>query len=349
MSSCGVHEKRADPGRGYDAVRLRAAQCAWRVIPCHAVQVAMSIQHIRYLICPALAFAPCIALAHANGVPERATIDPIGALLLAVIAFVYVRGEWRLSRGTPPGDARRRRSACFWLGWLALAVSLGPPLEAWTGGSFAAHMAQHEIMMLVAAPLMVVARPYGVILWGLPQPLADVLARLMQARGTRRVALSLCSPIVAWLLHAAVLWSWHVPPAFEAALANAPVHWIQHITFFLSAVIFWWSVFAPGPLAERRGAAIVSVFTTAVHTSLLGTLLTFSTRAWYPTYSLAANPWGLGAVEDQQLGGLIMWIPGGTVFLLAGLALTAMWLKDAEKRASSLRFRAMDAGRREKR
>ncbi|MGZ8155314.1 MAG: cytochrome c oxidase assembly protein [Burkholderiales bacterium] len=297
----------------------------------------MSIEHIRYLSCPALAFAPCIALAHANGVPEHATIDPIGALLLAFLALVYLRGEWRLSRRTPPRDARRWRGACFWLGWLALAVSLGPPLEAWTSDSFAAHMAQHEIMMLVASPLMVLARPYGFILWGLPQPLANVLARLMQARGTRRVGSSLCSPIVAWLLHAAVLRSWHVPPAFEAALAHASVHWIQHITFFLSAVIFWWSVFAPGPLAERRGAAIMSVFTTAVHTSLLGTLLTFSTRAWYPTYALAANPWGLGAVEDQQLGGLIMWIPGGTVFLLAGLALTAMWLKDAEKRASSLR------------
>ncbi|MGZ8203878.1 MAG: cytochrome c oxidase assembly protein, partial [Burkholderiales bacterium] len=142
-----------------------------------------------------------------------------------------------------------------------------PAPRSWTSDSFAAHMAQHEIMMLVASPLMVLARPYGVILWGLPQPLANVLARLMQARGTRRVGSSLCSPIVAWLLHAAVLWSWHVPPAFEAALAHASVHWIQHITFFLSAVIFWWSVFAPGPLAERRGAAIVSVFTTAVHTS----------------------------------------------------------------------------------
>jgi putative membrane protein len=76
------------------------------------------------------------------------------------------------------------------------------------------------------------------------------------------------------------------------------------------------------------------VFTTAVHTTVLGALLTFSATIWYPTYAASASPWGLSPIEDQQLGGLIMWVPGGMVFLAAGIALAALWLKDSEIRAA---------------
>lgn len=127
---------------------------------------------------------------------------------------------------------------------------------------------------------------------------------------------------------------WHVPAAFEAGLKSEPLHWLQHVSFFTASVIFWWSIFAGGRSGEKRGVALLSVFTTAVHTTVLGVLLTFSTRLWYPTYAGAANPWALSAIEDQQLGGLVMWVPGGMVFLAAGIALTALWLKEAELRAA---------------
>ena len=212
----------------------------------------------------------------------------------------------------------------------ALAVALGPPLEALTPVSFAAHMTQHEIMMLAAAPLLVMARPLGTLLWGLPQ----AFTRVVKAPAVRSAAAWLSAPLVAWLTHAAVLWGWHVPAAFEAGLQSEPVHWLQHVSFFAAAVIFWWSVFAGGRSGERRGIALLSVFTTAVHTTVLGVLLTFSTKIWYPTYAAAASPWGLSAIEDQQLGGLIMWVPGGMVFLAAGLGLAALWLKESEMRAT---------------
>jgi cytochrome c oxidase assembly factor CtaG len=117
-------------------------------------------------------------------------------------------------------------------------------------------------------------------------------------------------------------------------LRSEPVHWLQHVSFFLAAVIFWWSVFAGGRSGERRGIALLSVFTTALHTTVLGVLLTFSTKIWYPTYGMATNRWELSPIEDQQLGGLIMWVPGGMVFLAAGLALAALWLKESGMRAA---------------
>jgi cytochrome c oxidase assembly factor CtaG len=197
-------------------------------------------------------------------------------------------------------------------------------------------MIQHELMMLVAAPLLVMSKPFGVVLWGLPAKAAHVLSRAVQAHTPRSLARTLSTPIVAWVLHAVVLWGWHVPIAFEAALARPSVHWIQHTSFFIAAAFFWWSVFAGGPHGERRGAAIVSVFTTAVHTGALGALFTFSSRLWYPTYASATAPWGLTPLEDQQLGGLVMWVPGGTVFLIVGLALAGLWLKQSEKRVSAL-------------
>ena len=268
------------------------------------------------------------AHAHTGGEASASTVDPVGAALLAVVGAVYALGQWRVSRRSR--GEQGRRAACFWSGWVALAAALGPPLDALTPVSFAAHMIQHEIMMLVAAPLLVVARPLGTLLWALPQ----AFSAFVKAGPVRRAAAWVSAPVAAWLTHTIVLWGWHVPGAFEAALRSEPLHWLQHASFFLAAVIFWWSVFAGGRSGTRRGIALLSVFTTAVHTTVLGALLTFSTKIWYPAYAAAASPWGLSALEDQQLGGLIMWVPGGMVFLAAGMALTAMWLKESEIRAA---------------
>jgi cytochrome c oxidase assembly factor CtaG len=268
------------------------------------------------------------AHAHTSAEASATAFDPVGAALLAIIGGAYAVGQWRLARRSR--GEQGTRAACFWSGWVALAVALGPPLDALTPVSFAAHMTQHEIMMLVAAPLLVVARPLGTLLWGLPEAFSQVV----KASAVRRTAGWASAPVAAWLAHTVVLWGWHVPAAFEAGLRSDAVHWLQHSSFFLAAVIFWWSVFAGGRSGARRGIAILSVFATAVHTTALGALLTFSTTIWYATYATSATPWGLSAIEDQQLGGLIMWVPGGMVFLAAGLALAALWLKESEMHAA---------------
>jgi cytochrome c oxidase assembly factor CtaG len=283
----------------------------------------------------AFALSGTSALAHTPSAAETTLVDVSVFALIAGLGLAYACGSWRLSRRSPLRSQRHARAALFWTGWALLAIALGPPLDGWSSRSFAAHMIQHEIMMLLAAPLLVMAKPFGVVLWGLPERAARALAGTAQARTTRWLARRLSSPLGAWLVHAIVLWGWHAPLAFEAALARPAVHWLQHTSFFVSALFFWWSVFAAGRLAERRGAAIVSVFTTGMHTSVLGALLTFSTRLWYPAYAPGFAAWNLTAIEDQQLGGLVMWVPGGIVFLIAGLALTGMWLKEAEKRMTA--------------
>jgi cytochrome c oxidase assembly factor CtaG len=136
-----------------------------------------------------------------------------------------------------------------------------------------------------------------------------------------RAAWRTCTdPVGAWTLHAVALWAWHVPVLFEAALADDAVHVAQHACFFASALFFWWSVFARG--ARRAGASVASVFTTMMHTSALGALLTFAPTPWYAHYA-ETSAFGLSALEDQQLGGLVMWVPGAFAYLVAGLAIVA--------------------------
>jgi len=138
---------------------------------------------------------------------------------------------------------------------------------------------------------------------------------------------ALTAPMNAWLLHFAALWMWHVPACFQAALASNGMHALQHTGFLASALLFWWAVLGREGGAHGRGGAIVYLFTTMMHTGALGALFTMSGTVWYPLYGNRAQLFGLGALEDQQLGGLIMWIPGGLAYLAAGLVLCARWLR----------------------
>lgn len=255
--------------------------------------------------------------------------DAVGMLLLGLLGIAYWRGARRVVHGAAHRKSHIRRNFLFSGAWLALAVALLPPLESLTTVSFAAHMIQHELIMLIAAPLFVLARPHGVLLWGLPAPIAAGIARLTKLRFLRVAAVLAAGPLGAWLIHAVVVWGWHIPVAFEAGLRSTLVHWLQHLCFFVAALLFWWSIIVPGSRLDRTGAALASVFTTMIHTSLLGALLTLSPRPWYATYESTSGVLGLTALEDQQLGGVIMWVPGGLVFLVAGLAVVARWLAAA--------------------
>ena len=113
---------------------------------------------------------------------------------------------------------------------------------------------------------------------------------------------------------------------FQAAVKKPWVHDLQHTSFLIGALVFWWALLEGRGGSRRQVAGVFYLFTTLVHTSVLGALLTFSTRVWYPVYEATAPAWGLAALEDQQLGGLIMWVPGGLVYMAAGLALLAALL-----------------------
>jgi cytochrome c oxidase assembly factor CtaG len=135
------------------------------------------------------------------------------------------------------------------------------------------------------------------------------------------------------MIHAAVLWGWHAPALFQATLHNEWVHAAQHISFLGSALLFWWALIHGRRGAGEYGLAVLYLFTTAIHSGLLGALLTFARSVWYPDYIGRTESWGLTPLEDQQLGGLIMWVPACLVYIAAGLVLFAKWLQESERRA----------------
>jgi putative membrane protein len=128
-------------------------------------------------------------------------------------------------------------------------------------------------------------------------------------------------PGAAWALHGAALWLWHAPPLFEAALQSEAVHYLQHLTLLITALLFWASLRPRGADTRTRMMAVFSLFTTSIHSTLLGALLTLSPTAWYASYLTTAGP-------DRLSAGLIMWVPAGLVYMAAALALLGASLCD---------------------
>lgn len=282
------------------------------------------------------------ALGHSGGhpIPEDPWLawsaDPWVVAPLAATALLYALGVGRLwTRASVGAGLRRWRVATFAVGWLAAALALVSAIDVLGEELFWMHMIQHEILILVAAPLLVLGAPQTAFVWAVPMRWRQALGGITRHGAWRRLWQSASNPLGAWLIHAALLWGWHAPSLMETSLADDGIHTLQHLSFFGSALLFWVAVLRGGHGGWGKGAAAVAVFTTAVHSSALGALLTFSASVWYPSYLDSAPEWGLTALEDQQLGGLIMWVPGGVVFLVAGLALVAQWLHESERRAQA--------------
>ena len=251
------------------------------------------------------------------------SFEPWVVFLMGLSLLLYSAGVSRLV-----GKSRRvtKQAICFGLGWLTLAVALISPIDTLGNALFSAHMVQHELMMIVAAPLLVLSRPFGVWLWALPLQWRPVLGQAVRLPVLRVPWRFLSLPLTAWLVHALALWLWHVPAWFDVALADNAIHTLQHLSFLLTALFFWWALLDEQAQAAGNGVAMLYLFTTMIHTGALGALMTFSAAPWYVGYHERSLLFGLSPLEDQQLGGLIMWIPGGLVYLIAGLALGARWI-----------------------
>jgi putative membrane protein len=271
--------------------------------------------------------------------------DPLAMVPLVCSGAMYAFGLSRLWR-TPAGrrTVRGWQAAAFACGWLSLVVALASPLDVLSDVLFSAHMTQHELLMVIAAPLVVLGRPLVVFLWALPQQERGHLA----GWGDRHLLHAwrwMTGPLVVWLLQAVALWVWHLRPLYEAALRNDLIHLVQHVSFFGTAVLFWWALVQGRYGRLGYGLSVLYVFTTALHSSALGALFTFAPNVWYPAYAPRAAAWGLSAIEDQQLAGLLMWIPFSLTFLIVGLALFAAWMGESDRRTRLTADRAPEAGR----
>jgi cytochrome c oxidase assembly factor CtaG len=247
--------------------------------------------------------------------------DPWLLAPLYAVGIGFYVGTQRLWRHAGGGrGVSFRKVGAFWTGWLVTALATTSPLH-WLGERlFTAHMVEHELLMVVAAPLMAYARINGPLLWCVPSSFRRATGRFLNR------------PILAvpWRFISAALWAWHVPPLYAQALENPAVHRLQHISFFATALLFWWVLlYGRGQDRSSRvrdGIAIGCLFITILHSGVLGALLTVSPRLWIPAQGAFAGEFGLSPLEDQQLAGILMWVPMGTLYTGAALFFAYRWL-----------------------
>ena len=257
---------------------------------------------------------------------EAGVVLPIIAALL-----LYATGLHRLWRRAGQGrGVQHWQTWCFAAGMSTLALALISPLHALGGTLFSAHMTQHVLLMAVAAPLLVLGAPITAFTWALPYEGRRAVARLAGRRPIGALWRLITVPAVAWVLHAAAIWIWHEPSLYAATVTSDVAHTAQHGSFLMTALLFWWALRS----RSRHGIAVLYLFTTAVHSSILAAALTFAPASLYAPYAATAPAWGFTALEDQQIGGLIMWVPGGLIYIGAALALLASWLRESERRVS---------------
>jgi putative membrane protein len=257
----------------------------------------------------------------------------LGVVIPLVISGIwYLVGICRLWSAAGVGRGIQGwQASCFLAGWMALVIALVSPLHQWGNALFSVHMVQHELLMLVCAPLLVVSQPIVAMFKAVPISWSRLLTGLSKQTWFAKSWHWLTHPLCAWLVHAAVLWLWHIPALFDATLKSDLIHALQHLSFLLSALLFWWAVLCREPWRASLGISVLYMFTTAIHSGFLGALITFATTAWYPGYFERTQSWRLTPLEDQQLGGLVMWVPACSIYIAVGLATFVVWLKRSER------------------
>jgi cytochrome c oxidase assembly factor CtaG len=276
------------------------------------------------LACPAAVWADAGTAVEPGTLWRAWNCDLLILLNLSLLGWLYLRGLRRLWHKAGGGQGVSRGQAAAYLVSLAvLFAALLSPLDALSAELASAHMIQHMLLMVVAAPLFVLGVPGLVLTWGLPQhwrPMAGSWRRSLDADALGR-------PLLPWGLYAATLWVWHLPVLYQAALADPLVHDAQHLSFFAAACLFWRVLL--DPLRRRRlhpVMAVIVLFTTSLHAALLGVFMTLSPALWYDVYAGRTAAWGLTPLEDQQLAGLIMWMPACLVYPAVAAAVFGLWL-----------------------
>jgi putative membrane protein len=286
------------------------------------------------------------ALAHGSDPLTPSTLwrawafDPLILMPLALVGVLYGRGYRVLWQRSQDGrGARRWHLAAFISGIAALVAALISPLHDLSEVLFSAHMVQHLLILLIAAPLLVLSAPLAPLWWSLPHTGRVFLVGIGRSKALRAVGNVLVNPVGAWVLHTTLVYVWHIPALFEAATQIGWLHALEHLSFLAAGWVYWWSLLTPrgvhphGSQIESYSIGVLSLFATMMQSSLLGALMTFAPAAWYPIYADSTAAWGLSPLEDQQLAGLIMWLPAGTVYMGAAIGLGTAWFRAIEKRS----------------
>jgi putative membrane protein len=246
--------------------------------------------------------------------------DPVLITALGGIGLLYLAACRH-----PQGPGRGER-LLFGAGLLLTGAALISPLCNLSVALFAARVSQHMVLTLVAAPLIVLGR--------LDKAVAILLGRrrLEPSRLESRRGM----PVIGGIGFTIALWVWHLPGPYDGTLQNNLVYWVMHFTTFGTALMLWQGLLRHDP--ARIGTAVVVGFVTAMQMSLLGAVLTLAPRALFAVHTATTWPWGLSSLQDQQLGGLIMWVPAGLLFTTYAMVGFGVWLSrlEASPRANHL-------------
>jgi putative membrane protein len=260
------------------------------------------------------------------------SLDPPLAFVV-LIAILYWVGNRRTVAVERTKVERRWRSASFYAGLATVVVALDSPLDALSEKLFWAHMVQHVLLLVVAPPLIVLARPW-VRLWrALPlsarQSLGRSLGRGERAAPLRAISRTLGRPLPSFVLFSGVLLVWHVPALFDATLRSSAVHALEHTLFFSTALLFWKQVLPSPPLHARLAPVqrIAYLVGAMVVSWILAVVLALAPHPLYAHYAHeATRPGGISALADQQIAAGIMWVPGSITFLIVMFAYVHRWL-----------------------
>ena len=273
-------------------------------------------------------------LAHPGQPPAPHDLWSAWNLHPVLLAGLLLAG-WAYRRGRTGGPRRpvdTWRARCFTMALVALGLALLSPLDALSNALASAHMVQH-LLLLVAAPLLALSAPSSAILRGSP-----LAVRRASGRWRRRLGLThgnlavLRHPAAVWLLQVGVLWFWHAAAPYDAALDNQFLHLLEHASFLVTAVLFWHVVIGVrGAARVSGGLGVLLVFAMAMQSVFLSVLLTFARTPWYSGYATTTASWGLDPLTDQQVAGVIMWIPAGGIYLAAALVLLVTWIRATER------------------
>ena len=263
---------------------------------------------------------------------------------LTVLGALHFAGWLKLRRRSDGRFANRWRLASYTGGILVLALALLSPIAVLSSQLFSIHMVQHLLLMMVAPPLLLLANPFPTFLWALPDRFRAAVASTFRQLAVwlnrdsflSRSALKAIAPASAWALYVLIFFAWHDGNAYSLALRFSSVHGLEHFTFVGGALLFWWHVTGAAPRFHSKPAQwlrVAYVLAMIPPNMLLGVALSFASTPIYPYYESVPRLYGLSVMDDQVWGGLIMWIPGSMMYVVAALVLLARLLVTAEQKS----------------
>jgi putative membrane protein len=234
--------------------------------------------------------------------------------------FYDLRRQGRLEALLEQGLIKRSQPWYFAAGLATLAMALFSPIDVFSNVLFVMHMTQHVLLIMVAAPLL---------LLGLP---AAFVRPLLQDARLKRVLAWLTHPFTAFTLYNLTLIGWHFPAFYELTLRNPFIHDLEHAMFFYTGLLSWWPLLSPVRELPRLSypGQMLYIFLIAIPSGLLSAVLVFAERALYPSYAAAPRLWGLTALADQQAGALVMMLPGKAIYLIALTIVFFIWFNEEE-------------------